>query len=230
MIYAHRPRLKLIASSAANGAGDGFQPKPEPHHRGRALLHVVGEPAMSHQAIAAALALEDVSAGERLVAFSLASFANREQRAWPGTAVAAVRAGLSRSQYLAARDGLSRRGVIAIDGPGGGRGNSPLVTLRFVERGPKLGGEINAPLFEAVLSHSRTRGSARLLLATLAALADGTRVVDGVATEMLRHAAGLADSTYRRARAQLLEAGEVQLREVGGGRARTNCWEVRDPR
>jgi hypothetical protein len=41
---------------------------------------------MSHVAIAAALALEDVSAGERLTAFSLASFANREHRAFPGLA------------------------------------------------------------------------------------------------------------------------------------------------
>jgi hypothetical protein len=54
---------------------------------------------MSHAAIAAALAFEDVSAGERLAAFALASFANREHRAWPGSLVAAARAGLSRSQY-----------------------------------------------------------------------------------------------------------------------------------
>lgn len=52
---------------------------------------------MSHVAIAAALALEDVSSGERLAVFSLASFANREHRAWPGTRLAATRAGLSRS-------------------------------------------------------------------------------------------------------------------------------------
>jgi hypothetical protein len=44
---------------------------------------------MSHAAIAAVLALDDVSLGERLAAFSLASFANREQRAWPGTRIAA---------------------------------------------------------------------------------------------------------------------------------------------
>jgi hypothetical protein len=104
MIYAHRPRLKLIASSAQNGAGDGFQPRPGTHRHGRACLCLVREVSMSYQAIAAALALEDLSAGERLVAFSLASFANREQRAWPGTPVAAARAGLSRSQYLAARE------------------------------------------------------------------------------------------------------------------------------
>jgi hypothetical protein len=61
---------------------------------------------MSHRAIAAALALDDLSAGERLAAFSLASFANRQQLAWPGTRVAAARAGLSRSQYIAARDRL----------------------------------------------------------------------------------------------------------------------------
>jgi len=67
---------------------------------------------MSHAAIAAVLRLEDVGAGERLAAFSLASFANREHRAWPGTQVAAARAGLSRSQYLAARDGLARRGLV----------------------------------------------------------------------------------------------------------------------
>ena len=78
--------------------------------------------AVSHAAIAAVLRLEDVSAGERLAAFSLASFANREHRAWPGTPVAAARAGLSRSQYLAARDGLARRGLVEVDEPGGGRG------------------------------------------------------------------------------------------------------------
>ena len=75
--------------------------------------------AVSHVAIAAALALSDVSAGERMVAFSLASFANREHRAWPGTRVAAARAGLSRSQYLAARDGLARRGLVVVEHAGG---------------------------------------------------------------------------------------------------------------
>ena len=70
---------------------------------------------MSRAAIAAALALENVSAGERLAAFSLASFANSDHRAWPGTRIAAVRAGLSRSQYLAARNGLTwvRRRVVS---------------------------------------------------------------------------------------------------------------------
>ena len=91
---------------------------------------------MSHVAIAAALALEDASTGERLAAFSLASFANREHRAWPGTRLAATRAGLSRSQYLAARDRLRQRGLIAIEESGGGRGNAPMVALTFARTGP----------------------------------------------------------------------------------------------
>jgi len=82
---------------------------------------------MSHVAIAAALALEDVSAGERLAAFSLASFANREHRAFPGTRVAAARTEES----------------------GGGRGHSAVVAVLFAEAGPWFEGEINAALFEA---------------------------------------------------------------------------------
>jgi len=185
---------------------------------------------MSHAAIAAALALEDVSAGERLAAFSLASFANREHRAWPGTRVAAARAGLSRSQYLAAREGLERRGRVVVEAAGGGRGNSPAVALAFALSGPWFEGEINPALFEAVLGYSRARGSARLLLAALAAVADDELEVIGLATEEIRAAAGMADSTYRRARAALLASGEVVLGIAGGGRARTNCWQLRDPR
>ena len=48
---------------------------------------------MSHAAIAPVLARHDLSAGERLVAWSLASFANRDQRAWPGIPAATARAG-----------------------------------------------------------------------------------------------------------------------------------------
>jgi hypothetical protein len=44
--------------------------------------------------------------------------------------------------------------------------------LPFAETGPWWEGEMNAELFEAVLSYSRARGSARLLLAAAAALAD----------------------------------------------------------
>jgi hypothetical protein len=185
---------------------------------------------MSHVAIAAALALEDVSAGEGLAAFSLASFANREHRAWPGTRVAAARAGLSRSRYLAARDGLEKRGLVAVEESGGGRGHSPVVALRFATTGPWCEAEINAPLFEATLGYSRAKGSARLLLATLAALAGDQLEVSALSTEEIRAAAGMADSTYRRARAALLASGELGLATAGGGRARTNRWMLRDPR
>ncbi len=185
---------------------------------------------MSHVAIAAALALSDVSAGERMAAFSLASFANREHRAWPGTRVAAARAGLSRSQYLAARDGLVRRGLVVVEHAGDGRGNSPVVAVTVAQTGPWFDGEINAPLFEAALSWSRARGSARLLLAAFAALADEQLAVSRLSTEQLRTAAGMADSTYRRARAALLASGEVALEAAGGGRAKTNRWVLRDPR
>lgn len=186
---------------------------------------------MSHVSVSSALALDAcVSAGERLAAFSLASFANREHRAWPGTRVAAARAGLSRSQFLAARDSLTRRGLLVIEQPGGGRGNSPVVFLSFAAEGPQIGADVNPPLFEAVLSYSRSRGSARLLLAALAALADDDLTVADVTTEELRAAAGMADSTYRRARSALLLSGEVVLEDAGGGRARTNRWLLLDPR
>ena len=185
---------------------------------------------MSHVAIAAALALEDVSPGERLAAFSLASFANREHRAWPGTRVAAVRAGLSRSQYLAAHDGLHRRGLAAIEDPGGGRGRSPVVVLVFAQTGPWFEAEINAPLFETALGYSQVKGSARLLLATLAALAGDQLDVSALSTDEIRAVAGMADSTYRRARAALLASGDLTLETAGGGRARTNRWVLRDPR
>ena len=105
---------------------------------------------MSHVAIAAVLALNgDVTVGERLAAFSLASFANREQRAWPGTRVAAARAGLSRSQYLAARERLTQRGLVVVEEPGGGRGRSPIVLLACAETGPWFEGDINAELAQS---------------------------------------------------------------------------------
>jgi hypothetical protein len=139
-------------------------------------------------------------------------------------------AGLSRSQYLAARDGLVRRGLVVVEHAGDGRGNSPVVAVRFAQAGPWFDGEVNARLFEAASSWSRARGSARLLLAALAALADEQLAVSLLSTEELRAAAGMADSTYRRARAALLASGEVALEAAGGGRAKTNRWVLRDPR
>lgn len=106
---------------------------------------------MSHTAIAGVLRLEGVSASERLAAFSLASFANRDHRAWPGTRVAAARAGLSRSQYLAARDSLVRRDLLVVEEAGGGRGHSPVIALHFAESGPWYEGSVNAELVESAL-------------------------------------------------------------------------------
>lgn len=184
---------------------------------------------MSHAAIAAVLASEDLSTSERLVAFSLAGFANSEHLAWPGTPVAAARAGLGRSAYLAARDRLLDRGLIVVDDQRAGCGQASTVRLVFAECGPWWEGRVNAQLLESVLAHSRARGPARLLLAVMAALAEHDGSLEGVSTEELRHAAGLADTTHRRARAALLGSGELVLTEDGGGRGRTNRWRIPHP-
>ena len=186
--------------------------------------------AMSVTAIAAALAREGLSAGERLVAFSLASFADRENRAWPGAPAATARAGLSRSRYLQARDQLVRRGLIVVEDAATGRGRASTLGLRFADQGPWSEREINAPLFEAALAYSHARGPARLLLATIGALANEDRVVEDLTTELLCSAAGLADRTYRRARQALLASGELVLLNGAGGRGNTNRWEIPDPR
>lgn len=221
-----RLSLRLIASIAPCVAGDGLQaPHGLPHVR---VARCAGERqaragAMSHESIAATFALEGLSIGERLVAYSLASFANGEHQAWPGTSSAAARAGLSRSQYLAARRGLERRGLVEVVAAGGGRGRSSVVALRFAEHAAADERRINPRLFEAVLSYSRARGPARLLLAALGALADDDRVASGISTEALCAAAGVSDRTYRRARAELLRrrvAPDADARRAGQGRAR----------
>ncbi len=183
---------------------------------------------MSHAAIAAVLIRDDLSTGERLVAWSLASFANREQLAWPGIPVAAARAGLSRSRYLDAREQLVGRGLLEVE-KGLGRGRSSIVALLFAQSGPWWEGEVNVELVEAVLAYSRQRGPARLLLAALATLADGGGVVEGLTTEELCRAAGLANSTYRRARSAILASGEVEVDDASGGRGRTCSWRVHRP-
>jgi hypothetical protein len=185
---------------------------------------------MSRQAIAAVLARADLSCGERLVAFSLASFADRENRARPGTPAAAGRARLKRSWFLEAREGLERRGLVVVEQAATGRGRASCLWLAFAETGPWWEGEINAELFEAVLSYSRAQGSARLLLAAAAALADEERFVEGFTTRQLCAAAKVTDTTYRRARVALLESGELVLRRGTGGRGNTNRWEIADPR
>ena len=184
---------------------------------------------MSHAAVAAVLARHDLSAGERLVAWSLASFANRDQWAWPGIPAATARAGLSRSRYLELRDGLVCRGLLEIETPGVGRGHASAVKLLFAQSGPWHEGEVNPNLLEAVLGYSRARGPARLLLAALAALADENGSVEGSTTDELCRTAGLANSTYRRARAALLASGEVRVDGDSGGRGRTSHWTVRRP-
>jgi hypothetical protein len=185
---------------------------------------------VSRQAIAAGLARGDLAAGERLVAFSLASFADRENRAWPGAPAAAARAGLRRSRYLEVREQLVRRGLIVVEEAATGRGRSSTLALRFANEGPWYEGEINAGLFEAVLGYSSARGPARVLLAAMAALADGEGFVEDLSTEQLCAAAGVADRTYRRARQTLLGSGELNLLSGVGGRGNTNHWQVMDPR
>ena len=122
-----------------------------------------------------------------MVAWSLASFANRDQRAWPGIAAGSARAGLSRSRYLEDGDRLVRRGLLEIETHGVGRGHASTVKLLFAQCGPWHEGEVNANLLEAVLGYSPARGPARLLLTTLTALADENGSVEGLTTDARRH-------------------------------------------
>jgi hypothetical protein len=219
---------KSIASTVMGGTGDGLQPPITSQTETSAPADARSLPervSMSYQAIAAALALEDLSVGERLTAFSLASFANRQHRAWPSASTAAGRAGLSRRQYLAARGELERRGLITREG-NERRHTAALIYLAFADHGPSIDHEINAELFETTLARSHSRGGARVLLAVLAALADPEETIDGVSAEELKEAGGLSDRTYRRARARLLADGEIGIDEAGGGRARCNRWHV----
>ena len=188
---------------------------------------------MSRQAIAAVIARSDLASGERLVALALASFADRENRAWPGAPAAAARAGLRRSRYQEAREELVRRGLVAVDerATGRGRASTITITLTFAEAGPWWDGEINVELFEAVLGYSSASGPARLLLATMAAIADEDGRVQDVSSEQLCAAAGMTDRTYRRARRVLLASDEIVLETSAvGGRGNRNVWRVPDPR
>jgi hypothetical protein len=184
---------------------------------------------MSRQAIAAVLARTDIASGERLVALSLASFAGRDSRAWPGAPAASARAGLRRSRYQQARQQLVARGLVAVVERATGRGRASTVRLVFADSGPWWDGDINVELFEAVLACSPARGPERLLLATMAAVADAEGAVRDLSTEQLCSAAGIADRTYRRARTALLASGAVELINGVGGRGNTNVWMVRDP-
>jgi hypothetical protein len=107
----------VIASATRGGVGDDIGPDTTDH-----LAFTEAE--MSHAAIAAAIARDDLLTAERLVAFSLASYANSDQLAWPKTALGAARAGLPKSRYLEARAALARRGLIVIEALGRGRSRS----------------------------------------------------------------------------------------------------------
>ena len=150
--------------------------------------------------------------GERLVAFSLASFAGRENRAWPG-ARRPRRAGLSRSRYLQARDRLVRRGLVVVEAEASGRGRSSRLVLAFAESGPWWDGEVNVELLEAVLGYSAATGVARLLLAAMAAIADADGAVLDFTTGQICAAAGIAAKSYQRAKTELLGSGELVLVE-----------------
>lgn len=104
-----------------------------------------------------------------------------------------------------------------------------MVRLLFAQSGPWWAGDINVELVEAVLGYSSTRGPARLLLAALAALSDPAGVVEGLLTAELCRAAGLANSTYRRARVAMLASGELAVSDDSGGRGRTSRWRVQHP-
>ena len=119
-VYVLSRWMSVIASVPKPDAGDGLRPPqnntPPNGRRGcgfpdrcRSITQLVlaarppsvsaqREASVSYRTIAAALALDSVTASERLVAFSLASFADGKHQAFPGDAAAAARAGLSRSR------------------------------------------------------------------------------------------------------------------------------------
>jgi hypothetical protein len=123
-----------------------------------------------------------------------------------------------------------RRGLLVVELAAKGRGKASTLALPFAAEGPWWDGDINAELFEAVLGYSRAQGSARLLVAALAALSDERGVVAEVTTEQLCAAAGVSDRTYRRMHGPLLASGEVVAHSSTGGRGNTNRWEIPDPR
>jgi hypothetical protein len=152
---------RSIASTALCGSGDGLQPSQlgslSPSRS--AHPHVLGRSALSYRAIAAALALEDVSVGERLVAYSLASYAGRDHLAWPAARTAAVRAGLSRRQYLAARAVLVERGLVIVEEVAGRPAGSTVVRLRFAEDGLSIERESTRGCSRRCLPRRRSRAA-----------------------------------------------------------------------
>ncbi len=74
---------------------------------------------------------------------------------------------------------MVKRGLLAIDHRAIGRGRASAVTVLFADAGPWWDGDINVELFEAVVTYSAARGPERLLLATMAAVADDRGVRGG---------------------------------------------------
>ena len=185
------------------------------------------EASVSHTAIAAVLARTDLAMGERLVALSLASFANRDDRAFPGNAAAAARAGLGRSRYLEARDQLVARGLVAIESAGRGRGQSTTLISPVREVRSVVGRrDQRAPARAACSATARPAGPRGCCSRRWPPSPTSRASVDELSTDDLCRAAGLANSTYRRARTALLASGEVELVDDGGGRGRMNRWRV----
>jgi hypothetical protein len=145
-ICAQKPRLRLIADHPRSGCRRWLlatNPDPGVRSRSRPLARRAVLPTPLHRERVGpdelpghrrrAGAPRGVDRRERLVALSLASYANSDQQAWPSTEVAAARVGLARSRYLAARGSLAERGLIRVEHAGAGRGKSSLVTLLFTE-------------------------------------------------------------------------------------------------
>ena len=187
---------------------------------------------MSRQAIAAVLARTDLASGERLVALSLASFAGRENRAWPGAPAASARAGLSRSRYQQVREKLVTRGLVGCrrarhrpwsseHGHPPVRRHRSVVGRRHQRRALRGGAGLQpGPRTRAAATGDDGRG--------------GGRAKEPCATSpptSCALAAGIADRTYRRARdcaaGVWLSSSWSTASEAAGTRT-YGC--VRDPR
>jgi hypothetical protein len=225
-VYALVPfALSVIASAADRNSGrvtgDGLQPQFLTGYR-----WLRGD-ALSFDAICGVLGREEWPVPERLTALAISSFANRGNRCWPGPGVAAARAGLSRREFLRTLGSLVERGAIVIEKPAERRGRGSELRLVFAEEGPWFEEDVNPRMVETVLARTAHRGTARLVLAAFAALADEYGIVSGFGQEDLREAAGVPETTFRRARTALLASGELEVLEAGGGRGRTTCWRIR---
>ena len=130
---------------------------------------------------------------------SLASFANRDDARGPGIPAGSGAGRPRSSRYLEVARAARRRGLLEIEMPG--RARTGDARSSSCSRSPVRG--TRARSTRTARSRAQLQPgprAARLLLAALAALADETGVVDELSTDELCRAAGLANSTYRRAR------------------------------